>query len=177
MLLQEEQTVLQWLSQYGALSKPQVVKILQTPKKEAERLIKHLIQNDRISEISGGYYYGLDEYCKPDQKTITAVWVLLQFIDEMIPMAHYPTNFPSQLFFIWNNTEYEIVVLREGEENIPRLLRGDDNVNYIIVLPHIAMAKNLKKPNGKFCIATVNYKGSAEPEVSFYKESIINEDG
>ena len=43
-----------------------------------------------------------------------AVWVLLQFIDRVEPLAHYPATYPSQLFFLKENTGYEIVVLYEG---------------------------------------------------------------
>ena len=31
---------------------------------------------------------------------ILAVWVLLQFIDRVDPMAHYPATYPSQIFFL-----------------------------------------------------------------------------
>ena len=34
---------------------------------------------------------------KPDQRTISAVWVLLKFIEQVDPMAHYPAVYPSQL--------------------------------------------------------------------------------
>ena len=58
MLLQEEQYVIQWLSQYGALSRTQVVRLLQKPKATADRIIRNLKRQMRISDVAGGYYLG-----------------------------------------------------------------------------------------------------------------------
>lgn len=90
MLLTDEQYVIKWLSQYGALPKTQVVRLLRDKKPEtAEKILRNLKRAGRISDVGGGYYLGLDELCKPDQRTILAVWVLLQFINSVDPMAHY----------------------------------------------------------------------------------------
>lgn len=42
MLLQEEMLVLQWLSQYGVLTRKQLIRMLQKSEATAERLIKSL---------------------------------------------------------------------------------------------------------------------------------------
>lgn len=171
MLLQDEQHVVKWLSQYGALTRTQVVKLLQRPKSAAEKIINNLYKELMISSVGGGYYLGLDRMARPDQRTIIAVWVLLKFIDCVDPMAHYPAVYPSQLFFLKENTGYEIVVLYEGEGANLKLLQPEEDMKYIIVLPHISMAKNLKLPKVPCLFATVDYKGSDEPEVNFYKET------
>ncbi len=171
MLLQDEQHVVKWLSQYGALTKSQVIKMLQKPKSTAEKIINNLHKELMISNVGGGYYLGLDRMVRPDQRTIIAVWVLLKFIDCVDPMAHYPAVYPSQLFFLKGNTGYEIVVLYEGEGANLKLLQPEEDLKYIIVLPHISMAKNLKLPKAPCLFATVDYKGSDEPEVNFYKET------
>ena len=54
---------------------------------------------------------------------ILAVWVLLQFIDKVEPMAHYPATYPSQIFFLKEDIGYEIVVLYDGEQHLARLLQ------------------------------------------------------
>ena len=89
MLLQDEQNVVKWLSQYGALTKTQVIKMLQKPKSTAEKIINNLHKELMISNVGGGYYLGLDRMARPDQRTIIAVWVLLKFIEYVDPMAHY----------------------------------------------------------------------------------------
>ena len=94
--------------------------------------------------------------CRPDQRTILAVWVLLKFIKEVDPMAHYPASYPSQLFFLKDNIGYEIVVLYEGEGSNLRLLQPDDELKYIIVVPHISMVQDLRLPKAQCLFATVD---------------------
>ncbi len=174
MLLQEEQYVVKWLTQYGALSKTQIIRMLQKPRSTAEKILRNLRRQMQISDISGGYYIGTDPMCKPDQRTMIAVWVLLKFIDQVDPMAHYPASYPSQLFFLKENMGYEIVVLYEGEGSLLRLLQPDEDLKYIIVLPHISMADGLKLPRAPCLFATVDFHGEEEPEVTFYSEEKIN---
>lgn len=170
MLLEDEQHVVKWLSQYGPLPKTQIIRMLKKSPAIAERILRGLKKRMMIAGISGGYYLGLDTMCRPDQRTILAIWVLLQFIEQVEPMAHYPASYPSQLFFLKENIGYEIVVLYEGEEHLLRLLRPENDLKYIIVLPHIAAVKNLKLPNAPCLFATVDFRGEEEPEVTFYTE-------
>lgn len=170
MLLQDEQNVVKWLSQYGALPRSQMLRMLQKPKPTAEKILRNLKRQMQIADVSGGYYIGFDPMCKPDQRTVLAVWVLLKFIDRVDPMAHYAATYPSQLFFLKENVGYEVVVLYEGEENLLRLLQPEEDLKYIIVLPHISMAKGLRLPKAPCLLATVNFRGEEEPEVIFYAE-------
>ena len=174
MLLQDEKYLIKWLSQYGALPKSQLIRMLKKPKSTAEKIIKNLKREMRIEDVGGGYYLGLDSLCKPDQRTIIAVWVLLQFIEQVDPMAHYPAVYPSQLFFLKDNIGYEIVVLYEGETNLLKLLQPAEDLKYIIVLPVISMAEQLKLPKAPCLFATVDFRGAEEPEVTFYSEDIKN---
>ena len=173
MLLKEEQYVVKWLSQYGALPKTQLTKMLQKPPQTAERIIKNLKKQMRAADVGGGYYVGVDSLCRPDQRTILAVWVLLKFIDYVDPMAHYPAIYPSQIFFLKENVGYEIVVLYEGEESLLRLLQPQDDLKYIIVLPRISMAEKLMLPKVPCLFATVGFEGAEEPEVTFYTEEAV----
>ena len=149
MLLQEEQYIIHWLTEYGALTKTQIIRLLKDkPPQTAEKIIRGLKRDVMLHEISGGYYLGVDSMCQPDQRMILAVWVLLQFIDKVDPMAHYPATYPSQIFFLKEDMGYEIVVLYEGEQHLTRL-----------VLPSVP------------CLfATVDYNGQEVPEVRFFTE-------
>lgn len=169
MLLKDEQYVIKWLSQYGALPKTQIIKMLQKPEDTAEKIIKNLKKQMQIEDVGGGYYIGLDSMCTPDQKLILAVWVLIKFIDKVDPMAHYPAVYPSQLFFLKENMGYEIVVLYEGEQSQLRLLQPEEDLKYIIVIPHRSMIDKLKLPKADCLFATVDYTGNEEPEVVFYE--------
>ena len=171
MLLQEEQYIIHWLTEYGALTKAQIVKLLKDkPPQTAERIIRGLKWDVMLHEISGGYYLGEDPMCQPDQRMILAVWVLLQFIDKVDPMAHYPATYPSQIFFLKEDIGYEIVVLYEGEQHLTRLLQPQEDLRYIFVLPHIRMAQELVLPSVPCLFATVDYNGQEVPEVRFFKE-------
>lgn len=100
----------------------------------------------------------------------------MKFIDFVDPMAHYPAVYPAQLFFLKENVGYEIVVLYDGETSLLRLLQPDDDLKYIIILPHISMAAQLKLPKAPCLFATVDFEGQDEPEVTFYSmEAIANE--
>ena len=173
MLLQDESYVIKWLSQYGALPKTQLVRMLRKPPDTAEKILNNLRRASRIENVGDGYYIGLDSLCQPDQRVVLAVWVLLKFIDFVEPMAHYPAVYPSQLFFLKENTGYEIVVLYEGEGNLLRLLQPQDDLKYIIVLPHISMAAKLKLPKAPCLFATIEFQGKDEPEILFYSEEAI----
>ena len=175
MLLQDEQYIIKWLSQYGTLTKTQVIRLLKDkPVSTAEKIIRNLKRNMRITDV-GGYYLALDEMCKPDQRLIIAVWVLLQFIDQVEPLAHYPAVYPAQIFFLKENVGYEIVVLYDGEQHLMRLPQPqEDDLKYIIVVPHISMAQSLYVPKVPCLYATVDFEGREEPHITFYSEEAVN---
>ena len=171
MLLQEEQYIIHWLTQYGALTKTQVIRLLKDkPAQTAEKIIRRLKREVMLHDISGGYYLGVDPMCQPEQRIILSVWVLLQFIDHVEPMAHYPATYPSQIFFLKENMGYEIVVLYDGEQHLARLLQPQEDLRYIFVLPRISMAQELVLPNVPCLFATVDYNGQEVPTVKFYTE-------
>lgn len=173
MLLEDEKYVVKWLSQYGALPTTQIIKMLRKKPDVAMKIIKNLKRQHQASDVKGGYYLGLDAMCQPDQRMILAVWVLLRFIDRVDPMAHYPAVYPSQIFFLKENTGYEIVTLYEGEEHLLKLLQPDEDLKYIIIIPHISMAAKLKLPKAPCLFATVAFNGRDEPDVIFYSEGEI----
>ena len=170
MLLTDEQYVVKWLSQYGALPRAQIIKMLQKPPQTAEKILRNLKRQMLIADVSGGYYIGLDPMCQPDQRMILAIWVLLRFIDKVEPMAHYPAVYPSQLFFLKENVGYEIVVLYDGEQNLLKLLQPQEDMKYIVVVPRIGMVSTVRLPNAPCLFATVDFCGQDEPEVRFYSE-------
>jgi len=171
MLLPDERYVVKWLSQYGALTYTQVIRLLKDkPQATAEKILRNLKRQYQIEEISDGYYLGLDAQCQPDQRMILAVWVLLKFIDRVEPMAHYPAAYPSQLFFLKEDTGYEIVVLYDGEQSLARLLQPQEDLKYIIVVSHSAMAQEIRLPNAPCLFATVDYRGGDVPEVTFFTQ-------
>ena len=173
MLLDDERYLLKWLSQYGTMTRAQAIKMLRKPEPTATKIIRNLVREQRIAELNKGEVLALDELCKVNPKMDTAIWVLLQFVDKVRPLAHYPATYPSQLFFLKENTGYEIVTIYEGEEHLLKLLQPDEDLKYIIVIPHISMASKLKVPNAPCLFATVDFNGKDEPEITFYSEGEI----
>ena len=164
----DELHVIKWLSQYGALPKAQVVKLLNMPRNSAEKFLRLLKTDLKITDVGGGYYLGLDPLSQPDQRMILAVWVLAQLVDSIDPMAHYPATYPAQIAFLKGDVSYEIVVIYEDEGSLLKLLQPEEDMKYIIVLPNISMAHKLRLPKAPCLFATVDYTGADEPTVKFY---------
>ena len=175
MLLEDERYLLKWLSQYGTMTREQAVKMLRKPEQTAKKIIRNLIREQRIAELYKGEYLAMDELCKVNNKTVLAIWVLLQFIDKINPMDHYPATHPSQLFFLKENVGYEVVVLFEGEESLAMLLQPSEDVKYIIVVENVGMIVRVPIPEAKCIFATVEYQENASPLIRFYSE--VENDG
>ena len=60
--------------------------------------------------------------------------------------------------------------------NLLKLLQPEDDLKYIIVLPHISMASQLKMPKAPCLFATVDFEGQDEPEVTFYSMEAITDE-
>lgn len=171
MLLNEERLIIKWLSQYGALSKKQLIALLhQKPPDTAGRIISNLIRSRRIFKLQGGIYLGSDPIGDIDQRMITAVWILTRFIRSVDSEAHYPAEHPAQLFFLKEDVGYEVVVIYEHEQHLVRQIRPQENMKYIIVVPDLAMVPLLILPDAPCLFATVEPTEENEVSVTFYSE-------
>ena len=170
MLLDDERYLLKWLSQYGTMTRAQAIKMLRKPEPTATKIIRNLVREQRIAELNKGEVLALDELCKVNPKMDTAIWVLLQFVDKVRPLAHYPATYPSQLFFLKENVGYEVVVLLDGEESFARLLPASQEVKYIFVVEDVDMITRIPLPEARCIFATVEHQENAEPIVRFYSE-------
>ena len=169
ILLQDEHNVLKWLSQYGTLTKTQVIRLLRDKQpKTAEKIIKNLKRQLLVTDSPDGYFLSPDPLSKPNMRVINAVWVLLRFINGIESAEHYPADYPAQIFFLKNNIGYEIVVINDGEQQLTRLLQPEDDLKFIIVLPRIEMVQECKLPKAPCLFATVDDNGVSEPGVTFY---------
>jgi len=98
---------------------------------------------------------------------ITAVWVLLQFIEQIDPEAHWQ-DAPAQISFLKDKTAYEIVVLYEDEDHLARLLQPQEDTKYIFVVPNMGFANKLMLPDAPCLFATVEQTGAGTPKITFY---------
>lgn len=166
----DEKLVCTWLSQYEVLPKEQVIRLLhEKPRGTAEKIIRGLNKEHRLAYLSRGYYVGVDSQCKPDWKTITAMWVLLHFIEKVEPEHHRKANYPAQIFFLKEGIGYEILVISHGEEYVTKLLQPQGNQKYIIVVPDLDTAKHLWLPEAPCLFAMLHsQEGEDTPVIKFY---------
>lgn len=142
MLLQDEQYIVHWLTQYGPLPQTQIVSLLRhKPPEVAAKIIRGLKRQQMIFDIAGGYYLGVDPMGQPDQRIIHAVWVLLQFADKVEPMAHYPAMrrfFAGKLPHIYSDC---VLIFRHiYDRNRPeRSYRDHDNIELNMVVDIVAL--------------------------------------
>lgn len=169
MLLPDEKVIMYWLSQYGVMIQEQAIMLLyDKPRLTAQKIIRGLIKNNQICYINGGYYIGAGPMCKPDEKVITAIWVLLRYIGQINICDHHCANYPGQIYFLKDQAGYEIIVLNEGEHMLPSLLNPQDWMKYIIVVPNEEMIPLVAVPDAPCMFATVSYHGKNVPDVEFY---------
>ena len=167
MLIQEEQYIIKWLSQYRTLEQRQIHYLLRESSETfIVRTLSRLTREGYL--FKNPEYVGLEPELNTDRKLLDAIWVMLRFSNEIGPMAHYPAQYPAQVFFMKGQTAYEIIVLERDEAHIIRLLQVTDEVKYIIVLPDIAMVSGLKLPNAPCIFATVQRMPDADAQVRFY---------
>ncbi len=76
------------------------------------------------------------------------------------------------MFFLKENTGYEIVVLYEGEQHLAKLLHPQEDLKYIFVVPKIQMAQQLVLPPAPCLFSTVEFQGEEEPQVHFFAEEV-----
>lgn len=106
-LMEDERLILRWLSQYGPLRWPQIRGLLYyRPQRSVNRLVQNMKHARRIAAIEDGEYLAVDQYCEPKQRMITAVWVLLQFIEQIAPEAHWQADAPAQISFLKDKTAF-----------------------------------------------------------------------
>ena len=168
-LLEDEKHVLYMLSQYGPLLIPQLHKFLHNKSsRQQARIVKNLRRYHYAYDIGNGRYLGSDPVGKPDPKNVDAVWVLLQFIENIEPTGHFSANVPAQIFFIKDGIGYEIIVLYEDEDYLLRLIQPRKNTKYIIVIPDMKMVEDLVLPDAPCLFATIDKEIEKEPIITFY---------
>lgn len=170
-LMEEEQLVLRWLSEYGPMTKEMIQRLLHyKPKETVSRILSGLKRRRYITEIENHRYLAINPYCKVDPRMHEALWVLFQFAEHVEPHAHRTAEAPAQIFFLKEQFGYEIVVLHEQEDHLLKLLRPQPGAKYIFVIPNLEFAELLQIPDVPHLFATIEYGDTEIPQVSFYSD-------
>lgn len=185
-LLKEEKLVINCLRIYECLRWEQLLALIPNKTPEtAQKILVGLKKRQYIIEDESGYVK-LDPRTQPDQKVISSFWILLKYFDKINQGAHYVADYPSNIFFLRDNTQYEIMSLLPNEENLVKMLflenrnnsnHEEDIVKYIIVVPTTDMIadclKNIPQnviENKQIIFATVDFDfDTREANVQYYK--------
>lgn len=155
ILLKEEKLVVDCLSRYGCLKWEQMEQLLNYKKPEViQKIFLGLKKRQIILEDEDGYVM-IDPRATKDHDVILAFWVLLKFMSQINPNEHYPANYPSQIYFLKNKVEYEIMVVSDGNEHLIRMLFSENRNNsndeedmtkYIFVVSSRDSIEQFKEP-------------------------------
>lgn len=183
-LLPDEQLIINCLRQYDCLRREQLIQLLYyKPRDIAEKIIASLIKRqflivDECDNIKH------DPRCSYNFKTEMAFWVLLKYIPAIKPEEHYKANYPSEIYFLKDKNQYEIVVLRAGDDHILGLLANtdrdtgsedddSDETRYILAIPSTSMIpicqSRLKGHKVLFAVYPEDYVPGTPPDFQFIK--------
>lgn len=183
-LLPDEQLIINSLRQYDCLKKEQLVQLLYyKPRDTAEKIINSLVKRQLlIVDASDNVKH--DPRCDYSFKTEIAFWILLKYMSAIKPEEHYRANYPSEIYFLKDKNQYEIIVLRLGDEHLLGPLSntdrssGDmeddsDEMRYIVAVPSASMIPTcqarLKGLKVLFAVYAEDFVPGTEPEFQFVK--------
>lgn len=180
----EEQLIVDALRQYGCLKKEQLILMIHyKPRELVERILIGLAKRQVIF-IDESDNVKLDLRCDYNYQTEIAFWILLKYIMVIKPSEHYAANYPSQIYFLKDKNQYEIVVLKDGEDYIlgplantdrttSELEDDSDEMRYIIAIPSESMVnvcKNrMKGQKVLFAVYNPEAVPGTEPNIRFVK--------
>ena len=165
----EEQMILQWLCQYEVMTLDQAISLLSHKTNSvANKIIRGMRKQHLISFVHAGTCIGAYPKSVADPKIIDALWILVQYADQINPYEHHAATYPAQIFFLKEGIGYKIVVLNEGEEHLVRLLESNEDTRYIFVVPNEAMIPQITPPDAPCIFAVIQRNESRIPEVIFY---------
>lgn len=163
-LLFEEQLVIKWLSQYGALPIGLIREwLFYKPNTIQDKIFKNLLTRGFIYQPSENIFTIDPTQTIPNEDIVLAGWVLARFKD-IDPQAHYPARYPAQIHFIDNNYGVDVMVVHPGMEHLLYLLEPQEQLRYILVIQNMDM---LSMPISDDIHYLVAYAPSCS-DISFY---------
>lgn len=111
---QEAASLLRDITMYRALTKPQLLALYPGKAEKIEGLLNHLVRQGRIFYDAVNECYLADSQGQKDTGMIAAIWVLIDFIDEV--EFHSVSDFPAKLLFFAGGEVYEVVYVQLNQE-------------------------------------------------------------
>lgn len=110
----EAAALLRTITMYPGLSEQQLLCFHPGKEEIIKTLLSHLRRQGRIFQTDTGGCFPAGWTARADKALIQAVWVLLDFIEQV--EYHSPGDFPVKLIFFANDEMYEIVYVAAGQE-------------------------------------------------------------
>lgn len=151
---------------YRALSEAQLLGLYPKKQKQIQSLLSFLERQRRIFKQQDGLYTAVQQPEEYDCGLSRAVWVLVDFIDQVD--FHSTGDFPAKIIFFAHDEVYEIVYASLGQESlISHVLstQTEDPPHYIIVVEKPEQIASIEAPNiSGFCTVT------PEGQVQYYQK-------
>ena len=162
----EAKAILRDLGMYKLLTKEQLMRLYPGKERKVEKLLPYMRRQCRVWKV-GDYYCTSPELAEHvDHAMLSAVWVLLDFIDQV--SFHAAAEPPAKLVFVVEEEIYEVVYAGLGLEtlvNCAKSLKGEERTNHLILVDRPEQIRELDVPNTcGFC--TVSPAG----EVEYYQK-------
>lgn len=141
------------ITMYRVLEKEQLLRLYPGKRGKIENLLAYLTKQGRIFFVDGRYCASLDCAEQMDRGLLAAVWVLIDFIEQV--EFHSVSDFPAKIIFFADGEVYEIIYVEQGKETIISHLLSiprEEPSKYIVLVEDLSQLQKLELPpvNG-FC--------------------------
>jgi len=166
----DEYDILRFMRFFGPLKKEQVCMYFESKiNGDVKRIISNMCARRILAyDVKRFLLYpsGRIDERQVDFKMIAAFWVFLRFKD--VAVGVYPTQYPTQILFVKDDTEYEIAFIDKGEEVILSATLNEKNsgdVKYLIIVENLEQIPSINIKNvAAYCTRRAG-------KVEFYKPS------
>ncbi len=145
---QEATSLLRDITMYKALKKEQVLALYPDKKSKIENLLSYLVKQKRIYRGRDYYLAQPDDEDSIDYALLSAIWVLIDFIDRV--EYHSSGDYPTKIIFFADGEVYEIVYVAIGKEVLINHIlsaRNEEPPKYLVLVDKAAQINELNIPN------------------------------
>ena len=163
---QEALSILRDVTMYRALTEAQLLGLYPGKDKQVLNLLAYLVRQGRIFKSEDGLYTAALEPEVFDRGLSLALWVLIDFIDQVD--FHSSSDFPAKIIFFASSEVYEIVYVAYGQEALVSHIlsdQTDEPPNYIILVEKPEQITSIEAPNVRgYCTV------SSDGQVQYYQK-------
>ncbi len=123
----EANGLLRDITSYHYMRHDQLLKMYPGKESKIDNLLRHLVKQGRIQYDAAGDMYHDGSAAGPNEGTLAALWVLIDFIDKA--EYHSPTDFPALLGFMAEGEYYEVLYIANGSEALTEYALMGQNSN------------------------------------------------